>query len=633
MADFVRRLVSGDKARYKDEGLDLELDLAYITDNIIVMGYPATGLEGFYRNRREDAKRFLDHRHKGNYWVFNFCPVKENAYPADVFEGRVSRYPFPDHHAPPLAILPLVAREIRAWLDGSKERVAVLHCKAGKGRSGTMACAYLLSLAVPPQLSFVPRTRSVREKVKERAQTLMDEMPVDEAINADLQSERAKLSEDPVKHEIPDTPPSPPESDSDRGARKDTDGSLTDSETEYRDKLDQVLQLHTKQRMKGTASPSGKVKQGVSIPSQRRWLYYWSLLLAGQGPSGFWGLNPNTHAHAHNEDERLMKVRLTQITLRMREIGPVKANLLKAANALLDSVGRGKGRAAPGAAPGGAGQVWASLARYDDGLVGALERWERATRAGDGNMGVRGHGGESADDADVFEDEEWDKGKMVRCFARLGESGDGEPQKEDVKEGEKIVTHVLRPLSDERWTAVRRTMGEGEGDKATLPPSEPSVDAEDASINDITNLRVGDAPHGVVLDAHREVRVKLYTGRVCIQASRYLITAADAAYKVFMGWLWFIPRFHMGDADAAGGVCTLSLTRKEVDFPLGVGAYIVDLQVCMERCGADASPPARQGSGESRAGKGEPAALATALEAVTLGEVSQAVDAQTVGKE
>ena len=31
--------------------------------------------------------------------------------------------------APPLAILALVAREIRAWLEPSKERVAVLHCK------------------------------------------------------------------------------------------------------------------------------------------------------------------------------------------------------------------------------------------------------------------------------------------------------------------------------------------------------------------------------------------------------------------------------------------------------------------------------------------------------------------------
>jgi len=33
------------------------------------------------------------------------------------------------HSAPPLAILALVAWEMRLWLDGSPERVAVLHCK------------------------------------------------------------------------------------------------------------------------------------------------------------------------------------------------------------------------------------------------------------------------------------------------------------------------------------------------------------------------------------------------------------------------------------------------------------------------------------------------------------------------
>lgn len=113
MADFIRRLVSLDKARYKDDELDIDLgkslplhgsqhnsspvDLVYISDRIIVMGYPASGLEAFYRNRREDAKRFLDHRHGKNFWVFNFCPVAENSYPESVFDGRVSRYPFPDH--------------------------------------------------------------------------------------------------------------------------------------------------------------------------------------------------------------------------------------------------------------------------------------------------------------------------------------------------------------------------------------------------------------------------------------------------------------------------------------------------------------------------------------------------------
>ena len=31
--------------------------------------------------------------------------------------------------APPLALLPLVAREMHAWLDGAPDRVAVIHCK------------------------------------------------------------------------------------------------------------------------------------------------------------------------------------------------------------------------------------------------------------------------------------------------------------------------------------------------------------------------------------------------------------------------------------------------------------------------------------------------------------------------
>lgn len=68
------------------------------------MGYPASGLEGFYRNRREDAQKFLNHRHGKNFWVFNFCPVKENSYPASVFDGRVSRYPFPDHQCVELCL-------------------------------------------------------------------------------------------------------------------------------------------------------------------------------------------------------------------------------------------------------------------------------------------------------------------------------------------------------------------------------------------------------------------------------------------------------------------------------------------------------------------------------------------------
>ncbi len=34
---------------------------------------------------------------------------------------------------------------MREWLKANKERVVVVHCKAGKGRSGTVACSYLIS--------------------------------------------------------------------------------------------------------------------------------------------------------------------------------------------------------------------------------------------------------------------------------------------------------------------------------------------------------------------------------------------------------------------------------------------------------------------------------------------------------
>lgn len=119
MTEYIRRIVSGNKARFKDNDLKLELgklsevgwdkgykyasnwnywtDLVYVTDRVIIMGYPASGIEGLYRNRREDAKRFLESRHGKNFWVFNFCPLKENAYDPAFFDSRVSRYPFPDH--------------------------------------------------------------------------------------------------------------------------------------------------------------------------------------------------------------------------------------------------------------------------------------------------------------------------------------------------------------------------------------------------------------------------------------------------------------------------------------------------------------------------------------------------------
>eukprot|EP01052_Picozoa_sp_SAG31_P017141 SAG31_NODE_1160_length_9602_cov_20.626434_4_plen_215_part_00 len=59
----VRSLVSKKKRRYTDGGFDL--DLTYITDRVIALGFPAEGKEAMYRNKMRDVQRFFKKRHPG----------------------------------------------------------------------------------------------------------------------------------------------------------------------------------------------------------------------------------------------------------------------------------------------------------------------------------------------------------------------------------------------------------------------------------------------------------------------------------------------------------------------------------------------------------------------------------------
>jgi len=141
-----RKLVSKKKRRYQHDGFDI--DLVYLKERVIVMGFPAVGVEHLFRNPRSEARRFLDTKHAGHYKVFNFCCEPGRGYAASEFEGRAERFPFLDHGTPMLETMVYFCESAQQWLDAHEDNVVALHCKAGKGRAGLMSCCLMLRMSV-----------------------------------------------------------------------------------------------------------------------------------------------------------------------------------------------------------------------------------------------------------------------------------------------------------------------------------------------------------------------------------------------------------------------------------------------------------------------------------------------------
>lgn len=52
--DWLRKIVSGKRRRYTDDSYNL--DVTYITDRVLAMSFPASGLETMYRNNMADVR-------------------------------------------------------------------------------------------------------------------------------------------------------------------------------------------------------------------------------------------------------------------------------------------------------------------------------------------------------------------------------------------------------------------------------------------------------------------------------------------------------------------------------------------------------------------------------------------------
>lgn len=97
---------------------------------------------------------------------YNLC--SERNYDPAKFYGRVRKFPFDDHNAPPFLLMEPFCEDVKTYLDEDEKNVAVIHCKAGKGRTGVMIVAYLMHMFpdsnVQDQLDFYGKQRTSNGK-------------------------------------------------------------------------------------------------------------------------------------------------------------------------------------------------------------------------------------------------------------------------------------------------------------------------------------------------------------------------------------------------------------------------------------------------------------------------------------
>uniref|UniRef100_A0A8C6SWQ5 Transmembrane phosphatase with tensin homology n=1 Tax=Neogobius melanostomus TaxID=47308 RepID=A0A8C6SWQ5_9GOBI len=137
---LLRVYVSENKRRYQKDGFDL--DLTYVTDRVIAMSFPSSGKQSFYRNPIKEVARFLDTKHEGHYKVYNLC--SEKGYDPQFFHYRVERIFIGDHNVPSLDDMLKYTASVREWMAADSKNIIAIHCKGGKGRTGTMVCTWLI---------------------------------------------------------------------------------------------------------------------------------------------------------------------------------------------------------------------------------------------------------------------------------------------------------------------------------------------------------------------------------------------------------------------------------------------------------------------------------------------------------
>ena len=116
-----------------------DLDLTYVTTNIIAMSFPSKGewmrlnkqllkkpipgSKAVYRNKIDHVAKFFEDKYSDpshiDYMIYNLCSEME--YDHRKFHGNVRRFQIDDHNVPRLDEMVKLVEDVRAWLRGGED--------------------------------------------------------------------------------------------------------------------------------------------------------------------------------------------------------------------------------------------------------------------------------------------------------------------------------------------------------------------------------------------------------------------------------------------------------------------------------------------------------------------------------